>query len=82
MMEAFYIDENGTGQMLEIPDNATNLTESLNSRSHGKITPGSNMKNNVNKTKRLFWISIIASLISSRCPYCINRCINRMISFS
>ena len=31
MMEAFYIDENGTRQMLEIPDNATNLTESLNS---------------------------------------------------
>ena len=64
MMEAFYIDENGTRQMLEIPDNATNLTESLNSSRTVRLLLKQHAEQ-CKQNKRLFWISIITSLISA-----------------
>mgnify|MGYP007083120888 FL=1 len=64
MMEAFYIDENGTRQMLEIPDNAANLTESLNSSRTVRLLLKQH-EEQCKQNKRLFWISIITSLISA-----------------
>lgn len=63
-MQAFYIDENAVRIMLEIPDDATNLTESLNSsRTVGLLLK--QHEEQCKQNKRLFWISIITSLIST-----------------
>lgn len=63
-MQAFYIDENAVRIMLEIPDDATNLTESLNSsRTVGLLLK--QHEEQCKQNKRLFWVSIITSLIST-----------------
>ena len=72
MVQAFYMDENGTEKMLEIPDNATNLTESLNS----SRTVGFLLKQHEEQCKQKAVPDICCYFAHiSGYPWCINPCI-------
>ena len=64
VVQAYYIDENGTTNIIEIPDNTANLTESFNtSRSVGILIK--QYKEQCKQNRRLFWLSIVTSIISA-----------------
>ena len=64
MKQAYYIDESGTISNVNIPDNGVNFTESINSsRTIALLLKQHNEQRKQNK--RLFWISIVTSLIST-----------------
>lgn len=63
MKKAFYIDENGTRIMLDIPENAEDLTESYNSSRTVALLLEQH-KEQQTQNKRQFWISLITTIIS------------------
>ena len=62
-MLAYYIDENGTRQVLEIPDQSINITESLNSSRTVAILK-QQYEEQCKQNNRQFRISLVTTLIS------------------
>ena len=61
--QGYYIDEHGTRVNINVPEDGVNLTESINSsRTLDLLLKQHNEQ--CKQNKRLFWISIVTSLVS------------------
>lgn len=63
MKQGFYIDEYGTRIMIDIPEDAENLTEAYNSSRTVAILLKQH-EEQCKQNKRQFWISIITTFVS------------------
>lgn len=63
MKQGFYIDECGTRIMLDVPEDAENLTEAFNSSRTVAILLKQH-EEQCKQNKRQFWVSIITTLVS------------------